>query len=117
VQNPALDPITHDPPRLAADGLLFAWRDRTVVLLAEQAGDRWIVARGWLAGDRLAHVRRWTFATAPALAGQIRRLVREATGDARHASSAAAEFLAWAADRTAIPIAGANLDEPPPAAP
>ena len=82
----------HDPAAVP----LFAWRGDEVVLFAEQAEGRWIVARGWLHGDRLVDVRRWFFPTPGALAGQIRRLAREATGNQTLAAGVAAAALAWA---------------------
>jgi len=42
---------------------------------------RYVLARGWIENDRLTHVRRWRFATAKQFAGQVRRLVLEASGD------------------------------------
>ncbi len=87
-----------------AAGPVFAWRDRTVVLLAERADDRWILARGWLSGDRLLHVRRWSFPAAAALAGQVRRLVREATNAPGEAVAASAALLAWAAEQVPTPL-------------
>lgn len=75
---------------------LFTWRGDEVVLFAEHAGDRWVVARGWLHGDRLVDVRRWTFSSPRDLMGQVRRLAREATGNTSLAAEAAASALAWA---------------------
>lgn len=89
---------TTRPPTLggsaAAD--LFAWSGGQIVLFAEQSGDHWIVARGWRHGDRLEHVRRWSFADPARFAGQIRRLVREATDDAAQASGLYHDALTWA---------------------
>ena len=75
---------------------VFAWSGGRVVLLAERAGSSWVVARGWRRGDRLVDIRRWSFATPRLLAGQVRRLVREAAGDHRDADAAASALLAWA---------------------
>ena len=86
---------THGAPHAAAD--LFAWSGGGIVLLAERAGERWVVARGWRRDDRLTDVRRWSFAEARALAGQVRRLAREANGDASDARVAGTAALAWAA--------------------
>jgi hypothetical protein len=92
-----------------AEGALFAWSGSGIVLLAERLDGRWILARGWREADRLAHVRRWSFAEPRALAGQVRRLADEATGDASLASRLAAGARAWAA-------ALAPETETPPAA-
>ena len=83
-----------------ATGTIFAWRGDEVVLFAERNQDAWILARGWKFGDRLTNVRRWTFGSATALAGQVRRLAREATGNQTLAAEAAAAALAWAAQET-----------------
>lgn len=72
---------------------LFAWTGRDVVLMLEQRDGRWIVARGWRGVDELRHVRRWTFASAAAAASQIRRLVRDANGDATAASGAVSRWV------------------------
>lgn len=96
--DPRLDPPPDDQPRVQTDSTLFAWHHRSVVLLAMPEGERWVVARGWRAGDRLAHVRRWTFPSATGLIRQLRRLVSEAGGDAHHAAWVAAEALGWVAD-------------------
>ena len=80
-----------------ATGTIFAWRGDEVVLFAERSGDAWVLARGWSFGDRLTDVRRWSFGTAAGLAGQVRRLAREATGNQTIAAEAAAAALAWAA--------------------
>ena len=94
--------IDHPKPTLANDSALattdlFAWSGDEVVLLAQREGDRWICARGWREDDRLVDVRRWTFATPLALANQVRRLAREATGNHLRASDAAVAALAWTA--------------------
>lgn len=75
---------------------LFAWSGGGIVLLGERSEGRWVVARGWLQGDRLTDVRRWSFAAPGPFAGQIRRLVAEATGDAVASAAARAGALAWA---------------------
>jgi len=88
------------PPTLHGTDDLFAWRGGGIVLLVERAdgpeGERWVVARGWPSGDRLTDVRRWTFASPTRLAGQVRRLAGEATGDTAAAVDLAARALAWA---------------------
>ena len=80
-----------------ATGTIFAWRGDEIVLFAEFNDAAWILARGWTFGDRLTDVRRWTFGTADALAAQVRRLAREATGNQSLAAEAAAAARAWAA--------------------
>ena len=75
---------------------LFAWSGGGIVLLGERSEGRWVVARGWLEGDQLRHVRRWSFAAPGPFAGQVRRLVAEATGDLLGAGAAGVEALAWA---------------------
>ena len=79
-----------------ATGTIFAWRGDEIVLFAELNGGSWILARGWTFGDRLTDVRRWTFRTADALAAQVRRLAREATGNQALAAEAAAAARDWA---------------------
>ena len=82
--------------QMAADGGLFAWRGDEVVLLAEHTPAAFVLARGWAYGDRLVDIRRWSFPAAAALAGQVRRLAREATGNQRIAAEAATAALVWA---------------------
>ncbi len=94
----------HDPDqiqglvgvRLSTDGELFAWRGDEVVLLAHRTPGGFVLARGWAYDDRLVDIRRWSFPAPAALAGQIRRLTREATGNHRIAAEAATAALAWA---------------------
>ena len=81
------------------NGDLFGWRGDDVVLLAEQVGETWVVARSWAQGDRLIDVRRWTFRTPRALAVQMQRLAREATGNVTEAAAVATAVLAWALPR------------------
>ena len=94
-------------------GGLFGWRGHGVVLLAEVVGERWALARAFAHGDRLTDVRRWSFATGPLLAAQVRRLTREACGDAALAAEAFAAALAWAAS---VEAATSLPDPPRPAA-
>jgi len=77
---------------------LFAWQNEAIVLLAERAGDHWVIARGWRTGDALRDVRCWTFASPRTFAGQVRRLIADATGDHRHAAEMSAAALTWAGD-------------------
>ncbi|HEU5433275.1 MAG TPA: hypothetical protein VFU81_16535, partial [Thermomicrobiales bacterium] len=61
-------------------GTLFGWAGAGIVLLGEQTGERWVVARAWREADALTDVRRWSFAAPTLFARQVRRLVLEATG-------------------------------------
>lgn len=81
---------------LSAEGDLFAWRGDEVVLLAQRTPLAFVLARGWAYDDRLVDIRRWSFPAPAALAGQVRRLAREATGNHRVAAAAATAALAWA---------------------
>jgi hypothetical protein len=74
---------------------LFLWRGNGIVLFGAQEENRWVLARGWLEGDRLAHVRRWSFATPIPFSGQVRRLVMEACGDSARAQHEGLRALAW----------------------
>lgn len=94
----------HSPQRAAAADL-FTWGGGGVVLLGERVDGRWVLARGWRQGDRLSDVRRWSFADRRAFAGQVRRLVRDATGDAAAGRRAAADASAWTAIHDAPPSA------------
>jgi hypothetical protein len=93
----------------AEDGGLFAWHGGGVVLLGERVtssgGDRWVLARGWSQADRLEHVRRWSFASPERFAGQVRRLVRDATGDLPMSTALARQALVWAGGLTEEPCA------------
>jgi hypothetical protein len=75
---------------------LFMWRGGGIVLFGEREGGSWILARAWLAGDRLEHVRRWSFAQPIPFSGQVRRLVMEANGDFDHARDEGRRALSWA---------------------
>lgn len=75
---------------------LFMWRGAGIVLFGEREADRWVLARGWLCGDRLEHVRRWSFAQPIPFSGQVRRLVMEACGDFTHARDEGLRALNWA---------------------
>jgi hypothetical protein len=75
---------------------VFRWRGGRIVLLGHFDDDRWTLARGWLAADALTDVRRWNFAAPRAFAGQVRRLVLEATDDAARSRDAFGVALAWA---------------------
>jgi hypothetical protein len=71
------------------------WRGAGIVLIGSREAERWVLARGWLHGDRLEHVRRWTFAKPITFSGQIRRLVMEATSDFSLARDEGMRALAW----------------------
>jgi len=81
---------------LTTEGGIFAWRGHEVVLLAQRTPLAFVLARGWAYDDRLVDIRRWSFPAPAGLAGQIRRLTREATGNHRIAAEAATAALAWA---------------------
>ncbi len=74
---------------------LFMWRGGGILLLGERSGDRWVLARGWLAGDRLEYVRRWSFADPVSFSGQVRRLVMEACGESSQAREEGLRAHAW----------------------
>lgn len=76
---------------------LFLWRGHGIVLLGQYENGRWILARGWKTADALEDVRRWSFADSGPFAGQVRRLVAEASGDERAARDERARALAWVA--------------------
>ena len=75
---------------------LFLWRSPSVVLMGQMEGDRWIVSRGWIRGDTLSHVRRWSFSSAAGLCTQIHRLAFEATASRPEAEAAGAAARTWA---------------------
>jgi hypothetical protein len=107
-RTPRVDEIDPDQEQragiqTAALGGIFAWRGDEVVLLAERSADSWILARGWAYEDRLVHIRRWSFPTAGALAGQVRRLAREASGNQAVGAAASAAALEWAAEQADTP--------------
>jgi hypothetical protein len=88
-----IDPIAL--PVAAQTVALFMWRGSGIVLLGEQTDGRWILARAWLQGDRLEHVRRWSFADPVSFSGQVRRLVTEASNDHPLAHEEGQRALAW----------------------
>lgn len=75
---------------------LFMWRGAGIVLIGAYEDGRWVLARGWLAGDRLEHVRRWSFAQPIPFSGQVRRLVMEAMDDFSAARDEGFRALGWA---------------------
>ena len=96
--------IMGDQPRAGGStgrDAIYRWQcpcQTPPVLLAERAGDHWVIARGWRTGDALRDVRCWTFASPRTFAGQVRRLIADATGDHRHAAEMSAAALTWAGD-------------------
>jgi hypothetical protein len=74
---------------------LFMWRGHGIVLLGEFCDGRWILARGWVTGDALEHVRRWSFAAPGPFAGQVRRLVTEASHDQIAGRNESDRALVW----------------------
>jgi hypothetical protein len=75
---------------------LFMWRGGGIVLIGEHEQGRWVLARAWLQGDRLEHVRRWSFAAPIPFSGQVRRLIVDAVSDHALARDEAFRALAWA---------------------
>jgi hypothetical protein len=75
---------------------LFMWRGNGIVLIGTHDDGRWVLARAWLQGDRLEHVRRWSFAQPIPFSGQVRRLIAEANGNFAHARDEGLRALAWA---------------------
>src|SRR5919112_615107 len=74
---------------------LYMWRGNGIVLLGQVSEGRWVLARGWVTADALEHVRRWSFAAPGPFAGQVRRLIAEATGDQVIARDESARALTW----------------------
>ena len=72
------------------------WRGDGIVLIGTHEDDRWVLARAWLQGDRLEHVRRWSFAQPIRFSGQVRRLVMEANDNVALARDEGLRALAWA---------------------
>ena len=75
---------------------LFTWRGGGIVLIGTQEDGHWVLARGWLQGDRLQHIRRWTFAQPIPFSRQVRRLVSDAHGGTTDAREAGLHALEWA---------------------
>jgi hypothetical protein len=84
--------------------LLFMWRGSGIVLIGERDNDRWVLARGWLQGDRLEYVRRWSFAQPIPFSGQVRRLVMEASGDFGQARDEGLRALSWTEARSQVSV-------------
>ena len=92
-------PLPSSRPGISAqiDTDLYLWQGNGIVLLGQQEDGRFVLARGWIENDRLAHVRRWRFATLEQFAGQVRRLVMEASGDYQLAANERLVSLNWLA--------------------
>jgi hypothetical protein len=75
---------------------LFMWRGNGIVLIGTHEDGRWVLARAWLQGDRLEHVRRWSFAQPIRFSRQVRRLITEANDDVALARDEGLRALAWA---------------------
>ncbi len=75
---------------------LFMWRGAGIVLLGTFENGRWVLARAWLEGDRLEHVRRWSFAQPIPFSVQVRRLVKDANSDPISSREEGLRALAWA---------------------
>lgn len=89
--------LDHSAPPIsgATAATLFMWRGGGIVLIGEHENGRWVLARSWLHADRLADVRRWSFAQPIPFSGQVRRLVMEANGDFATAREEGFRALAW----------------------
>lgn len=75
---------------------LFMWRGNGIVLIGTYDDNRWVLARAWLQGDRLEHVRRWSFAQPSRFSRQVRRLITEANDNVALAHDEGLRALAWA---------------------
>lgn len=95
MNEPTVNPIALHPTTSPTTSL-FKWRGNGIVLIGTRENDRWILARAWLEGDRLQHVRRWSFAQPIPYSRQVRRLITEATGNVAHARDEAVRALDWA---------------------
>lgn len=81
--------------RLFVSADIYAWTGNDIVLIVQSDRGVWMIARGWLREDTLRDVRTWSFSSQGSALGQIRRLVREADGNAEQAVEVA---QAWMAD-------------------
>src|ERR687891_1179800 len=95
MNEPTSEPSTLHPAANAT-GNLFMWRGNGIVLIGTRDEGRWVLARAWLHGDRLEHVRRWSFTQPIPYSGQVRRLIMEANGNFFLARDEAHRALAWA---------------------
>jgi hypothetical protein len=95
MNEPTFEPIALQPAATAT-GSLFMWRGNGIVLFGSREEGRWVLSRAWLKGDRLEHVRRWSFTQPIPYSGQVRRLIMEANGNFLLARSEGLRALAWA---------------------
>lgn len=84
---------------------LFMWSNDDVVLLGDFREGRWTVSRGWLGAGTMYDVRRWTFAAPSAFAGQVRRLVLDATDSSLIARDVGDQALEWAKRNAELSLA------------
>ena len=95
MNEPTINPTAEHPATSPPAGL-FTWRGNGIVLIGTREEGRWVLARAWLHGDRLQHVRRWSFTQPIPYSGQVRRLIMEANGNFVLARDEALRALAWA---------------------
>jgi hypothetical protein len=95
MNEPSIDPIALHPGANRS-GSLFMWRGNGIVLIGTREEGRWVLARAWLEGDRLQHIRRWSFAQPIPYSGQVRRLIMEANGNFALARDEGQRALGWA---------------------
>ncbi len=95
MNEPTIEPIAPHPAA-AATASLFMWRGNGIVLIGSREEGRWVLSRAWLLGDRLQHVRRWSFTRPIPYSGQVRRLIMEANGNFLLARDEGLRALAWA---------------------
>jgi hypothetical protein len=95
MDEPTIKPIALHPVANPT-GSLFMWRGNGIVLIGTREEGRWVLARAWLQGDRLQHIRRWSFTQPIPYSGQVRRLIMEANGDFLLARNQGLRALAWA---------------------
>lgn len=95
MKEPSINPTALHPAANPTAGL-FTWRGNGIVLIGTREDSRWVLARAWLQGDRLQHVRRWSFAQPIPYSGQVRRLIMEANGNFELARNEGLRALAWA---------------------
>lgn len=60
---------------------IYLWQNHGILLIGQSEDDQYVLARGWIEHDRLAHVRRWKFTSIDQFSHQVRRLVMEASQD------------------------------------
>ena len=94
MNEPTINSIALHPLRPNRQSL--QWRGNGIVLIGTHEDGRWVLARAWLQGDQLQHVRRWSFTQPIPYSGQVRRLIMEATGNFVLARDEAHRALAWA---------------------